>query len=199
MKKIMIAVLLTTVALVGCSNASKQSKIEENQIIYGVNFTASKYKSYFDASPSEIIQSINEQADDNFSIFYQLNDDNDRLWTQNGEYWSISITSDTFTGADGKEYTRPYKAEIDFSALGSPEEAGYAIEAFIATFLPNNVDDVTYDYDIYGENTSYDSTTHVIVGNIGYLNITSERHESLTIQANGPLLKEESNLPVKPQ
>ena len=204
MKKILFFAMLISLTLVGCASGSNQSSMEDTsevELNYGVDFTASKYKSYFDISPSEIVQRINDQAGDNFPVFYQLNDESDRLWTQNGEYWAICISVDTFKGADGEEYTRPYQAEIDFSALSSPEEAGYAIEAFISVFLPDNVDEVTYNYDIYGENTSYDSSIYNIVGQAGYLSLSSERHESLTIRADGPLLveEEETVLPVKPE
>lgn len=202
MKKILFSVILISIALVGCASGSNQSSIEDTsevELNYGVDFIASKYKSYFDISPEEIIQKINDQSNGNFPEFYQLNEDNDRSWTQNGQFWSILITSDNFTGPDGDEYVRPYKAEIKFSTLSSPEEAGYAIEAFISVFLPDNVDDITYSYDIYGENDAYLDSDHIIVGQVGYLDINSERHESLTIQANGPLLTEETVLPVKPE
>ena len=88
---------------------------------------------------------------------------------------------------------------MDLSALSSPEEAGYAIEAFIAAFLPDNVDDVTYNYDIYGENTTYSDTANVIIGKAGKIDIRCQRYESLVFQANGPLLEETSTLPIKPK
>ena len=205
MKKILFSIMLVPLVLVGCSSNANQPITEDTsevELNYGVDFTASKYKSYFDISPEEIIQKINDQSNGNFPEFYQLDEDSDRLWTQNGEYWVISISVDTFKGANGEEYTRPYQAKIDFSALSSPEEAGYAIEAFISVFLPDNVDEVTYNYDIYGENTSYDSSIYNIIGQAGYLSLSSERHESLTIRADGPLLVEEEEeivLPVKPE
>lgn len=199
-RKIIPALLMMLVfAASGCNSNNSVFEETNTEPTYGINFVASKYKSYFDASPEEIIQKINAQSNGNFPEFYQLREDSDRLWTQNGEYWAICFTSDDFIGADGEEHTRPYEVEIDLSALSSPEEAGYAIEAFIAAFLPDNVDDVTYNYDIYGENTTYSDTANVIIGKAGKIDIRCQRHESLIFQANGPLLEETSTLPIKPE
>ena len=194
MKKFVL-LLLVVLALSGCGKDNQQHSV--NDVYYAVPMVASKYKSYFDESPAQIVDRINSLANDNFDMIYQLHNDNERLWTQNGDYWVISFTLDEPKKEEGK---LPYRVELDLSACGDTVTAGYMIEAFIGAFVPEEIDNITYWLDIYLENDDVADDLEMIYGDYGYLSFSYVRGESLEITANGPLLSDESTFtPTKPE
>lgn len=203
MKKLLFALLLYMVLLSGCGSAESSESSSQrsvDDVYWAVPMTASKYKSYFDETPAQIIDRINAQSDGHFDELYQLQDDNDRMWTQNGIYWAICFTLDT-PDLNDTSVKRPYKVELDLSACDDETTAGYMIEALIGAFVPEEVDNVTFWLDIYLENDDIDDSLETLIGDYGYLSFKYKRGESLTISANGPLLVEDESTftPVKPE
>lgn len=198
MKKIshiFVTMFFVILTLVGCGS-EKSSQRTVDDVYWAVSMIPSKYKSFFAETPAQIIDRVNDLADGNFDKIYQLHEDNERLWTQNGDYWVISFTCDT-PGKDDVEF--PYKAELDIGACGDTVTAGYMIEAFIGAFVPEEVDNITYWLDIYLENENADHDIDMVYGDYGYLSFSYVRGKSLTITANGPLLEESTFTPVKPK
>lgn len=193
MKKLIVAVMIAGVMLAGCGSKTEERTADD--IVYSVPMISSKYKSYFNASEQDIVDKINNLSNGHFDTIYQLKDDNERLWTQNGEYWVICFTDDKPYRKDDTRY--PYKVTLDFSACGDNLTAGYMAEAMIGAFAPEEVDNITYWLDLYQENPDVDHTINLVRGDYGYLSFELIRDDSLSISANAPL--EEEAPPIAPQ
>ena len=166
-KKITCIFLGAMMILVGCQKTSdvvtRQDEFVSPSNVVGTENTTPKnnikviYKGdtcAWDISQAELAELINSNLPDPYEKVTRLHTDEDRMWSNNGETWQfvidncISVTNATLAGR---------AAEITLSAYADSDEMAFEnavfIEAAISAFHPEAVDYITYETNLYNENT----------------------------------------------